>query len=239
MPFRRQLRKRTSAPRRRTASKRPAVTKAVKSYVRRALPRVEMKTNWYHDNEVQLNTLSQGAMQAYPQVNQGTTDLARVGNDINMKSFQIKGVLNNNSTQESYARCLILGHAGSLDPTFSTFPIFAAGASGQTFTISQVNGLDTMYYPINKVETHVYYDHVFKLAGSATGNSGVNTRMFSKFIKFPGKGRKVTFKANATGTGNQNWFISVYWIVADANDDTTTGTTVELSQLTRFWYTDA
>lgn len=198
-----------------------------------------MKSNWYHDNEVQLNTLTQGAMQAYPQVSQGTTDLARIGNDINVKSFQVKGVLYNNSTQESYARLIICGHAGSLDPTFSTFPIFMAGASGASYNISQVNGLDTMYYPLNKTELHIYHDKVFKIAGSATGNAGANTRMYSHFIKFPGKGKKVTFKGNTSGTGNQNWFISVYWICADANDDTTTGTVVELSQLTRIWYTDS
>lgn len=197
-----------------------------------------MKENWYHDNEVQLNTLSQGAMQAYPLVTQGTTHVNRIGNEISMKSFQVKGVLNNNSGSESYARLIIVGHDGTLDPTYSTFPIFKAGQAGTTYTISQLNGLDTMYFPLNKDDLHVYYDKVMRLAGSATGNAGSNTRTFRKFIKFPGQGKRISYKANATGTGNQTWFISVYWIVADANDDTTTGTTVELSQLTRFWFTD-
>lgn len=212
---------------------------ATKKYVRRALPAVELKQQWYHDNEVLFNTLTQGAMQAYPTVSQGTSSLQRIGNVINLKMFQIKGILYNNSTSESYARCIIVGHPGSIDPTFSTFPIFRSGAVGATSTIASVNGLDTMYFPINNTELHVYYDKVMKIAGSVSGSAGVNTRSYSHMVKFPGKGKKINYKGNASGYLNQDWMISVYWIVADANDDTSTGTVVECSQLTRLWYTDA
>lgn len=230
--------RKTFRPKKRYTTKKKGVSQAVKKYVRRAMPAIEFKENWYHDNEVQLNTLTQGAMQAYPQVSAGTNHTTRVGNEISLKSFQVKGILNNNSGSESYARLLILGHDGNLDPTYSTFPIFRNTANGTTSTISGVNGLDTMYYPINKVDCHVYYDKVMKLAGSATGNAGANTKMFSHMIKFPGKGKKIVYEASGTGVGSQNTYISVYWIVADANDDTSTGTVVELSQLTRFWFTD-
>lgn len=223
----------------RKSRKMTSVPTAVKKYVQRAIPHVELKEQWTHDNEVQLNTLVQGAMQSYPSVSQGTTHLTRVGNDINLKKFDIKGVLSNNSTSESFARMIIVGHDGDLDPTMSTFPLFLAGATGSTFTISSVNGLDTMYYPLNDKELHVYEDKVFRLAGSATGNAAVNAKYYSKTINFPGQGKLIKFKANATGVGNQSWFISVIWVVADANDDTSTGTVVELSQLTRFYYTDA
>jgi len=223
---------------RRHSKKKPAVSQAVKKYVRRSQPRIELKNVWYHDNEISLNTLAQGGCQAHPIISQGTTGLTRVGNEISLKSFHVKGVLYNNSTSETYARMIIVGHNGTMDPTFSTMPIFRAGATGQTYTVSQINGLDTMYWPLNKVEFHVYKDKVFKLAGSAAGSAAVNTKTFSQFIKF-GRGKTVTYKANATGVGNQNWFITVYWIVADANDDTTTGTNVELSSLTRLWFTDA
>lgn len=223
---------------RRPVKKTSSVSTAVKKYVQRVVPAVELKENWYHDNEVQLNTLTQGAMQAHPQVTNGTTHVARIGNEIALKAFEVKGILNNNSTSESFARLLILGHSGDLDPTFSTFPIFRNAANGTTSNISGVNGLDTMYYPINDVDTHIYYDRVIRLAGSATGNAAGNTTMFKKKITFPGKGKKVTYDGAGIGLGNQTWFISVYWIVADANDDTTGGTVVELSQLTRYWFTD-
>jgi len=235
----RATRKYTRKPRKYTKKgKKPTVSKAVKQYVKRAMPAIEFKENWYHDNEVQLNTLTQGAMQGYPQVSVGNSHITRIGNEISLKSFQVKGVLNNNSGSESFARLLILGHDGNIDPNFATFPIFRNTSSGTTTTISSVNGLDCMYYPINKLDCKVYYDKVFRLAGAATGNAAGNTRMFSHFIKFPGKGKRIKYEATGTGVTNQNTFISVYWIVADANDDTTTGTTVELSQLTRFWYTD-
>jgi len=209
----------------------------VKKYVKKAMPTVDMKTLWYHDNEVSLNTLTQGAMQSYPLIANGQSNSTRIGSEITLKSFQIKGMLYNNSGSESYARCIVIGHAGTVDPTYSTFPIFKITSANTTGTIASVNGLDTMYYPLNTTDCHVYHDKVHKLAGSATAGGPANTKMFSKFIKF-GRGKKVVYKGNSSGYLNQNWLLSVYWIVADANDDTSTGTTVELSQLTRAWFTD-
>jgi len=202
------------------------------------MPAIEFKENWFHDDEVKLNTLNQGAMAGYPQVTVGNSHITRIGNEIALKSFQVKGCLNNNSVQESYCRLIILGHDGNLDPNAATFPLFRNTASGTTASISSVNGLNAMYFPINNVDNKIYHDKIYRLAGSATGNSGANTRMFNKFIKFPGKGMKIKYEATGTGVGNQNRFISVYWIAADSADDTTSGTDVELSQLTRFWYTD-
>lgn len=222
----------------RKAAKMSSVPTAVKKYVKRAIPHVELKEIWNHDNEVQLNTLSQGALQAYPLISQGTSHITRVGNDVNLKKFDIRGVLSNNSTSESFARMLIVGHDGNLDPTMATFPLYLA-ASGASTTISSVNGLDTMYFPINNKELHIYQDKVFRLAGSATGNAAQNAQYYRKTINFPGQGKLIKFKGSASGYANQSWFITVIWVVADSNDDTTTGTVVELSQLTRFHYTDA
>lgn len=240
MPFRRRAaivrrpRRKTSAPRKFT------VSRAVKKYVKRALPKIELKTFWQHDNEVSLNTLSQGttANMYHPQLAVGNSGLQRVGNEINFKSMHLKGVLYNNSTQETYVRMIVVGCPGTLDPTITTFPLFRSGSSGVTSVVSSLNGLDQMYYPLNTMDLTVYQDNVFKLAGSNSYSGGSNTRMFSKFIKFPGKGKHVTFKGNTTGQNNQNWYINVIWLAADANDDTSTGTNVELSMLTRYWYQD-
>lgn len=211
---------------------------AIKKYVRRAMPRVEMKSVWNHDNEVSLNTLAQGAIVGLPQVTQGTAVTNRIGNEISFKMMHMKGALYNNSNSESYVRLIIVGHEGSIAPALGTFPLFVNGPSNNTVTTSTINGLDAMYYPINKKDLHVYRDKVFKLAGSSSAAEAKNTRMFSEMVKFPGKGKKVTYEGNTTGVDNQNWFLSIIWVAADANDDTTTGTNVELSQLTRLWYTD-
>jgi len=221
----------------RKVAKTSSVSTAVRKYVARVVPHVETKEIWTHDNEVQLNTLSQGALQAYPTISQGTSHITRVGNDVNLKKFDIRGVLSNNSTSETFARMLVVGHDGNIDPTMATFPLFLA-AAGTSVTIGTLNGLDTMYFPINNKELHIYEDRVLRLAGSATGNAAQNAKYYSKTINFPGQGKLIKFKGGSSGYANQSWFITVVWIVADANDDTTTGTVVELSQLTRFMYTD-
>jgi len=225
-------------PRHRRTKRKAVVSRAVKKYVRRSMPRVEMKQIWYHDNEVQLNTLTQGAMQGYPQIANGQSNSTRIGSDISLKGVHVKGTLYNNSGSESYARLLIVGHPGTIDPNYATFPLFKNTSAGATTTISGLNGLDTMYYPLNNTEIKVHYDKKFRLAGSATAGGPSNTRMFSHFVKFPGKGKLIRYKGNTSGVNNQNWFVSIYWIVADANDDTTSGTVVELSQLTRIYFTD-
>lgn len=221
------------------AKKNTAVSKTVKKYVKSVMPKIEVKTAWFHDNEVSLSTLAQGAMQAYPLLANGPTKSQRIGNDIMLTEFEIKGSLKNNSaTNTIYARALIVGHTGEIDPTIATFPIFQGNFDETTLPVSSVNGLDAMYFPINKKELTVYHDKVYKLAGDANGNDGKETVFFSKHIKFGPKGMKVSYKGNTSGYKNQTKMVSVVWIVAEASDDTTTGFTVELSQLTRYWFTD-
>lgn len=216
-----------------------AVSKTVKKYVKSVMPRPEVKSVWYHDNEVNLNTLTQGAMQSYPLLGQGSSKFQRIGNDIMLTEFEIRGTIKSNSaTNTLWARALIVGHDGQIDPTISTFPLFQASFDETTAPVSSVNGLDAMYFPINKKELTVYHDKVYRLAGDANGNDGKEALFFSKHIKFGPKGMKISFKGNLNGYKNQTKLVSVIWIVAEASDDTTTGYNVELSQLTRFWYTD-
>lgn len=227
--------RRTTRRPRRQASKRSKVSKAVKTYVRKAMPKVEMKQTWAHANEIQLSTLSQGYTVSGPNLSQGLTSDTRVGNIVNMSGVHMKGALYNNSTSESFVRALIVGYdATNGDPSVN---LFRNNSTGATAGFSSVNGLDAMYFPVNKVDLHVYWDKVFKLAGSATGNAGVNTKFFSKFVKM--NGRKVEFKGNNWSYGSQNWMYSVIFIASDANDDTSTGTAVELSYLKREYYKDA
>jgi len=197
------------------------------------LPKVEMKQIWIHDNEVQLNTLVQGQITTGPVVPLGTGSNARIGNEIRAQGLHLKGALYNNSGSESFVRLLILGHSGSLDPTTQ---VFRSTHAGNVAAPAAVNGMDAIYYPVNKNELTVYYDKVYKLGGSVSGTAASNTRMFSKFVKF--NGRKVQYEGGTTGIGTQNWSYSIVWIAADANDDTTTGTVVELSQLHRFYFKD-
>ena len=158
---------------------------------------------------------------------------ARIGSSIKAQSLHIKGALTNNSPSESYIRLVVFCYNGAVDPATN---FFQGTSAGTTSAISSINGLDAMYYPINKRDLKVRYDHVFKLAGSANGNSGYNTRMFSKFIKFGGK--TINYAGNTSGVFNQDWQYAICWIAADATDDTSTGTNVEVSMLERFYFTD-
>lgn len=228
-------RRTTRRPRRQVRrGKKPTVSNAVKTYVKRIMPKPEVKVVWNHDNEVQLSTLSQGQYLSGPSITQGTGPSNRVGNDINSLGMHIKGVLYNNSTQESYVRAIVLGCTGTQDPTAS---LFRYAAAGTTAGLSAVVGLDAMYQPLNKLDFKVYWDQVFKLGGSGSGAAGSNTRMFTKFIKF--NKRKVQYQSTSTGAGSQNWLYKIIYIASDANDDTSTGTAVELSALTRYYFTDA
>jgi len=197
------------------------------------MPKVEMKQLWIHDNEVQLSTLAQGNITTGPAVTQGTNAGTRLGNEIRAMGVHLKGSLYNNSGAESYARLIIVGHSGSLDPAAN---LFRSTHFGNVVAATGINGLDAIYYPVNKHELTVYHDRVYKLGGSSTGTAASNTRMFSKFVKF--NGRKITYEGAATGPGLQSWQYSIIWIAADSNDDTSTGTVVELSQLHRFYFKD-
>lgn len=208
------------------------MTSAVKKYVRRALPKPEIKSVWQHSNEVALNTLAQGTVNVMPSITNGLGQ-ARIGSSINAKGLHIKGALNNNSTSETFCRLIVFTYNGSVDPSTNFFQGTSAGTNS---AISAINGLDAMYFPINKRDLQVRYDRVFKLAGSATGNAGRNVTMFSKFIKFGGK--KLAYAGTGSGVASQTWQYGICWIAADANDDTTTGTSVDMSMLERFYYTD-
>ena len=190
---------------------------------------------WLHTNEVALSTLAQGYHQPMFPIVQGTGTDNRIGNIVNLSALQLRGVVNNNSTSETMLRFIVVGYnSNNGDPTLT---LFRNTSNGITAGVSGVNGLDAMYFPLNKLDMHVYVDKMIKVAGSATGNAGSNVKFFNKFIKL--NRRKVEYKGNTTGYGNQNWMYSVIWIAADANDDTTTGTNCELSYFHRLWFKDA
>lgn len=217
-------------------SKRSKVPLATRKYVKRCLPKVEMKQSWVHHNEVSLSTLTQGYNAPGPFIQPGSLANNRLGNIINLSGLHLKGALFNNSTSETFVRMLVVGYDGN-SPTTAPANLFRGDATGSTGGISGVNGLDAMYFPVNKLDMHVYRDKVFRLAGTATGNAGANTKFFSEFIKFHGK--KIEYKGSSTGLGLQNWMYSIIWISAEAADDTTTGTVVEVSMLERVYYKDA
>jgi len=199
------------------------------------MPKTETKVSWSTHNEVQLSTLAQGYMSAAGSyINWGNQPNTRIGNTILGSGVHIKGAFNNNSTSETFVRMIVLSFRGSNgDPTLN---LFQANTTGTVTGVSSVNGLDAIYYPLNKKDLTIYRDKVFRLAGSATGNAGANCKFFNLFVKFGGA--KIQYTANTYGYGNQTWQYAVIWIASDANDDTSTGTAVEMSCVERFYFRD-
>lgn len=193
-----------------------------------------MKQLWTHTNEYQMNTLSQGYLTSGPLISEGIDDGQRTGAVVNVSGLHFRGVLNSNSSTDCFARCMVVGYPGvNGDPTLN---LFRNGQGGLAVGVNAINGLDAMYWPLNKMQLHVYVDKLYKLSAVGAGNAGASTRAFSHFVKFGGK--KVQFKGNLTGSGNQNWMYSIIWITAEAPDDTSSGNTVELSQLERLYFKD-
>jgi len=208
------------------------VSAATRKYVRKVMPKVEMKQYWNHTNETALSTLSQGYTTVGPLIGQGTAAANRLGNIIHLHGLHIKGALNNNSGSESFVRFMVLGYDTSLANPINY--LFRNASLGTVTGPISVNGLDCMYFPVNKIDFHVYHDQTLRLAGSAVGNAGNNTRMINKFIKFGGK--RLEYKDTAA---YPQWAYLTVFIAADANDDTSSGTNVELSILERVYYKDA
>jgi len=219
--------------RRRRATKAKGVPKAVRAYVKRVMPKSELKRIVSYSDEAPLSTLVQGTVIPQLAVTQGLQVWNRIGNDIRVKGYHMKAVLNNNSTTPSYIRVLVAWTQMDTDVSFTAAQLFGdinlAGTSGSTSTIP---GLNIMYYPVNRLQFTPVIDKVYKLGGSGDPSC---TRMISKFVRM---NKPVKFLANSTGTGGQNWQLTLFYLVAEAADDTAGGTAIEVSHVTRIYFTD-
>nr|QTE03355.1 MAG: capsid protein [Emberiza rustica CRESS-DNA-virus sp.] len=215
-------------------SRKSGVSAATKKYVRRMLPKVELKRNVLNSDEVSISTLTQGAMYPLTSLTQGTGSYQRIGNQVTIKGFHIKGLLNNNATTTNYMRMLLVWTNIDTLTTFSTAALFddvnLAGGTGGTGTIF---GANILYYPINKMTFKVAYDRVFKLGGSGDPAS---SRMFSKFIKM---NTRLKYVANNAGDAYQDKQLSLVLLAAQSDDDVAAGQVIETSFMARTYYTDA
>jgi len=197
------------------------------------MPKVELKRIVSYVDEVPLSTLVQGSALPMFAVTQGTAVWNRSGNEVSVKGFHIKGILNNNATNPQYIRMIAAWTAADTDVGFTTATLFAdVSLSGTTGGTSTIPGLNIMYHPINRMQYTPVIDKVFKLGGSGDPTC---TRMFSKFVKM---NKTVKFLANSTGTGVQSHQLTLFYLVAEGNDDTTGGVAIEVNHVARTFFTD-
>jgi len=214
-------------------SKRSKVPAATKRYVKRMMPKTELKRVVAYLDESSQTTLVQGSAIPMLGVSQGTALWNRSGNEICVKGFHIKGIMNNNATTPNYVRMVLAWTPCDTDTSFTAATLFGDIAlSGTTGGTSTIPGLNTMYYPINRIQYTPVYDKIYKLGGSGDPSC---TRMFSKFIKM---NKTIKYIANSTGTGVQSHQLTLFYLVAEAGDDTTGGQTIEVSHVARAFFTD-
>jgi len=225
---------RTKTRRTRRTTRRPKVPLATKKYVRRLLPKVELKRIVSYQDEVSNSTLVQGSSLPMIAIPQGLQVWNRIGNEVKIKGFHIKGILNNNATTPNYVRMVLAWAPMDTVVTLNGSNLFAdTDLAGNTGGVTSIPGLNIMYFPINRTQYTPVFDKVFKLGGSGDPSC---TRMFSKFIRM---NKTLKFIANNTGTGVQSAQLSLWYLVAEAGDDTTGGQAIEINHVARTYFTDA
>jgi len=231
MPIRRA---RTSRRPRRRVTKRTRVPVATKRYVKRMMPKVELKRFASYNDEISHSTLTEGSALPLINISQGTGVYQRAGNQLTVKGFHIKGLFNNNAATPNYVRMLLLWSTIDSSTTFNTMPLFSdANLAGGTGTVSGVTGANMLYYPVNRLTYTPIYDKIYKLGGSGDPSC---TRMFSKFIKM---NKTIKYIANNAGDSYQDWQLTLVMCVAEAGDDVGLGQTIEVSHVARVFFTDA
>jgi len=198
------------------------------------LPKVELKRIVSYLDESSLTTLVQGSAIPMISITQGLQAWNRIGNEVRIKGFHIKGILNNNATTPNYVRMILAWTQADTDVSFTAATLWGdTNLAGLTGGTSSYPGLNLMYLPINKMQYKPVYDKVVKLGGSGDPSC---TRMFSKFIRM---NKTIKFIANSTGTGVQSEQLTLFYVVSESGDDTSGGQIVETHHVARTYFTDA
>lgn len=237
MPYRRFSRNSTRRPRRRYARK-PRVSKPVRRYVKRMMPKAELKRVLNQYDEVSSSTLTGGSSMDLTNITQGTALSQRSGTQVYIKGLHIKGVLNNNAAGTNFLRMVIGWVPGQADTTYATSHWFGDNNyAGGTNTVSGIGGLNIIYQPLNKLQIRPVYDKVFRL-GPTTDVTG--STLFSKFFKL---NKRIKFNANNAGPGYplspyQDWSLVAAVFCAESGDDVGVGQIIETSFIARVFFTD-
>jgi len=219
----------------------PGVSNAVRKYVKKvtARTRPEMKCKKGSITEfTSLNTAT--AVQSmswieFPDMVQGTGRDQRIGNEVYLHGFHSKGSFHNNGSVVMYIRRLIVGFTTGVTANSGVTELFDNG-TGAGVTINAVgNNMGLITTPINKNQFKVYFDKTIKLSPS-TATDGTQTKLYNHFSKFGGK--KIQFEGNNVGAISQDGRMAEIYLVAQADNDATTGFFVEQTQNWSTYFTD-
>lgn len=208
---------------------------ATKSYVRKQIAATkERHYKAFALNEESLSTVTQGSFVDPLDIGQGDTINDRAGDTIYVTGIRIRGVLHNNASNINMVRMCLL--QTNEDANFSAATdLFESGTGAVDF--STVTGLNTMYHDFEKQKIKVKWDQVVSL-GTASDTSSAQVKYFDQFIRFPGRGLKVKYLGSSTGAAQVFPRLHLGFWAAEAPDDTSTGTTVEVSMRALTYFTN-
>lgn len=192
-------------------------------------PVMNMKHRFVHINEQSISTIAPGSTWWDPlAIPLGTSITDRVGNTVYVKSIEITGVLANVTNASHLVRYMLL--KTDIDANFNNTTEFLHNlnnSDGQ-MDIDDTSGLDSMYCPVDNQVARPLLDKVHCLGALGEGEHG-GFETFAHTIRFPGRGMQVKYRGlNTSGAVKYPRLHFGAW-TAEADDDVSTGETVEIS----------
>jgi len=224
-------------------SKRARVAKPMRSYIARAtrqavLRLAEKKHLNTQIDEVGLSSLVQGGDWWHlTNIADGSNSGNRIGSQVALHSMNFRGVLHNNSSGTHLVR-VVLGYIEDEVAPSNVYDLFEGPLGPEapvSFTAGAAAGLNSMYQPLNKSKITVLYDQVHKV-GANSSIDGSQVKMFE--IKKNLRNAKIRFEGVTRGAGNQNRMLYLGAWTTEGADDTSLGTTTEISGCAQLHYTD-
>lgn len=217
------------------------VSQAVKKYVKKVASktRPEMKCQRFAFTENSL--LNTGAIATsfywneFPAISQGVTRDSRIGNEIYLHGYHAKGSYFNNGSSPVFIRRLVVGYSTGVAANSVASELFDLSTGVGTTLTTVGNNMGLITTRINKSQFKVYFDKVIKLSPTSA-TDGTQTKLYNYFQKFGGK--KITYEANAVGANNQDARLAEIYLVAQADNDASTGFVVEQTLNNAIYFTD-
>jgi len=215
--------------------------KAANSYVRKTAKSVviRMAEKKRHSVEVQervLSTLVPGATADWidlSTITDGIQRNARVGSEVTLTSVQLSGQVHNNAAGVKIVRFLV-GYVTDQTAPTSLFELFDAETAGGTAAPTDNQNL-VLYRKVNKVKFQVLHDRLIKLGGVNSAD-GTNTVVYKKSINL--KMKKIHFEGVSEGTANQDKRLYAIMLCQKSNNDESTGSDIEWTQVSYLNYLD-
>jgi hypothetical protein len=214
----------------------PKVNKEIKKYVKRVMPKPEVKRclDGYSEQIVSATVAPSQIFE--PVINQGTAKNQRVGCSIKLIGLYQKFFLKNNSVGTQLIRHIVVSCDSDTDCVAGTMELFKdITTAGLTTTIaSSGTSMGNCLFRINDAKFKVHHDKVHKL-GASTATDGTDVKVVKYFKKF---NSTIKYEGDLTGEGNQSRRFLTMFLTSDPALDSGGGS-IEISGNNYWYFVDA